>query len=790
MVTIFAEKFDIALKICVSLSDFYFNGKKISLQELEVNKKAIEKEHKKKGYIEINYKGKTLVTWGQGHLVRLKSVAEYNEDYKKWGNIPMPFIPKEYEIAPIDSPFAKKQLKVIKDVFSKSDLIINATDFDREGDLIFSYIYEYLNCKKEFKRVKIESLTDEGIRKTFSNYIAHEKVINIQNAGKGRSIADWVVGINLTVAKSLKENQLMSIGRVQTPTLNMIVKREHEIKNFKSEIFYVLESEFSNKYNRYKGKVVDKYSSLELLKGDLEKIKGNAIVEKVEKKLSKVNPPNLYNLTSLSMDCNDKYKFSAKNTLEIAQSLYEKGYITYPRTSSIHLTDDMKEGVNEILNLLERTYLPELSFCTSRNFTRRYYDSKKVDSHYAIIPTNNIPQKGKLSENELKVYLLIAKRIAMSVFDPALIEKTYIITKAGDIEFETKGSIIRDKSYLIFADIDAETKDSILPDIKEKELYISNPSFTEGKTAPPNRYNDKTLLQAMKSAGKKADEEDSLTTESGIGTPATRADIIENLISKEYVLRKGKNFIPTDKGFNLIDHLSIEDIKSPSMTAIWENMLNKIERGDETLDNFKRNIHQRVFKWCDDIKNEKVSEKSEETEIKCPLCNNNIEVTKHRYFCRNCELSVGKVIAGRTMSDFEIKELLTKGYTPQLKGFTFNGQEFNSHLVLNKNAYNGKRVEGKTLLFIKNMKSRKNTNELCPVCGEVIIETEKTYRCNKCEIFCYKEVSGKKIDIDMFKIFLKDKEIGPFNDLIKKDGCKFKKPAKITFENGKISYKF
>lgn len=774
MLCIFAEKFDVALKICVSLSNFKdSSGNKITMQNLEKHKPNLQKKYKPKGYIEIDFNGSTLVTWGQGHLVRLKNAKEYNSEYKLWRNIKLPFFPN-YSTTKIEG-YASTQLENVRQVFNKCNRIINATDYDREGDLIFSYIYEYLNCNKPYERVKLDSQTEEGFKKAFTNLVDIKKVKNIELAGRARSIADWVVGINLSVAKTLAENNLCTIGRVQTPTLNMVVEREDEIENFKVEKFYTVENEYEKDGIKFIGKIEEKFKNKQDAESVINNLKnGISNIVSIEKKETKINPPKLFNLTGLSMEANDKLSLSAKETLDIAQKLYENGYLTYPRTSSEYLTDDMKGQVDDILNKLT-TLIPSISSCVNRKYTNRYYDTKKVESHYAIIPTNNIPDMSKLTDKEKGVYMLVAESVAMSVFDSAIVDKTDVRIKSGDYEFTVKGSIIREESFMkIQKGKKTKEKEVMLPNLKEGETLSNNAYIKEGKTTPPKRYTDKTLLQAMKSAGKKTTDETEYVTESGIGTEATRANIIEGLLKKEYIKRIGKQFIPTEIGRKLINTLDIDEVKSSSLTANWEHRLHLIERGEENYTEFIRSIEDKTGEWVS------LMLKANKTDIKCPFCKEYLSENSSSYRCENCKFTVYKEIAGRSMKKEEIKKLCEEGETEKLTGFkSKKGTSFDTILEIDRSSYDEtKQIVTKHSVAFKNSnntegKILKGTDIKCPFCNEEIKELESVYKCTSCDFFVLKVIAGRGMTKEEVKKLCEEGETEKLTGFLSKKGTSF-----------------
>ena len=685
MTTIYAEKFSMA---------------KIIAQAL--NEKGSVKNNK--GYHTIIYKGEeTFVTCGIGHLCGLKQAEDYNPDYKNWKNMPVPFIPEKFETKKEKKTLS--QTKVVAELFKKSDFIINATDCDREGELIFYYLYTTLKCKVPYKRVNIQSTQKEAIKDAFNDLKTPAEVKNITDAGRARSIADWLVGGNATVAMTLgfSEKDVLSIGRVQTPTLNILVKREKEIKAFKPELYWSLGATFTtDKKETYTAKhKTERFKDASEVSAILSKIKGKqGKVTAVDVKEEKRNSPNLNSLASLQMICNSKFGYTLKQTLDIAQSLYEKGLITYPRTDSQYLTEDMEETVNDVLNALSKnnSEYNKLIVGRPRKFDKKhYFDDSKVSSHYAIIPTKKAPSG--LSKWEENVYDTVCRSLIIMLYGPATIELTTVTTTVEDEPFISKGSVIKDAQWML---VSSASKEEFLPSLSVNDTVTGTFEEQEKETKPPKRYTDKTLLMAMLNAGEQLEDEEMRKIlavkdkKGGIGTEATRANIVETLVKRGFVVREKKNIIPTEKGLKLIDAIPIEDIKSPVVTGEWELRLNKIANGTESFDKFIEDMKATTTKWCREIteasksSGSKVSTKADSgnatVSLSCPLCGKPLRKVNWGWGCsgykEGCKFSVGS-IAGKKLTDAQVKQLIEKGKTNEIKGFTSKaGKKFSAKLKM------------------------------------------------------------------------------------------------------------
>lgn len=698
MITIFAEKPDVARKIAAAIGPIVLSdGTKVHYDALAKYDKRIKAEFMKQGYIPIKWEGKDArVTWGVGHLCGLCEAVDYDPDYKNWNNIDLPFIPNPYRIKVIGH--TSSQFNIVKKLFNSSDLIINATDWDREGELIFAYVYEAAKCKKPFKRVYYASQNDEAFKEAFSKLVESKDVKDIENAGRSRSIADWLVGVNLTVAATLSGGTykgVISIGRVQTPTLAMVVDRELSIRDFVSTTYYVPKATFTtDKGETYVGEYASKAKEEDRTKIEemIAGMTGKATVTAIDKKVETVGTPNLYSLGTLQMEANSRYGYSASRTLELVQKLYEKGVVTYPRTSSAYLPEDYEPQAKAALkNLMGQEKYSVFLTDKPLKINKRYFDDKKVESHFALVPTHVKP--GKLSDDEAKIYDLIARSLIMTIYPSAKIEKTKIVTEDNGVKFNTNGLIVIEKGWM---EVGTPSKENFVPKVKKGENVKGEYELLEKKTEPPKRYTDKTLIAAMISADKNSDDKDikslSELSIAGIGTESTRANIIDTLVSRGYIERRKKSIAATDKGIDVIQSLPVEDLKSATLTAGWETRLAEIAKGKEDMDVFLKDIEAATRKWCGEItanmRMTKTSASRNSTGLKCPLCGKDIVRHKWGYGCsgykEGCKFSISQTIAGKKLSDKQVESLVNKGITPKIMGFTSKtGKKFSAKLKLN-----------------------------------------------------------------------------------------------------------
>lgn len=649
------------------------------------------------GYL---YSENYIVSWAVGHLVTLFDPEDYDKDLKKWKSETLPIIPDDIKLKPIAK--TKQQLNILKKLMNSSevDYIVCATDSGREGELIFRYIYNLLKCKKKFKRLWISSMTDIAIKDGFSKLKDGSEYDSLYLSAKCRSEADWIVGINASRAFTLKYNVLLSIGRVQTPTLAILVKRQNEINSFVPTDYWEVEAEFDN----YKGlwfNPTDNESKI--LKKDIadqivDNVKGKkGIVSSIENEEKKQPAPLLYDLTELQRDCNKKFSFSAKQTLSVAQDLYEKRkLITYPRTDSRYLSDDMISKIGNTLNKIKcvneySSYADYILNLEKLPLSKRIIDNSKISDHHAIIPTDININLNNLSNDELKVFDLIARRF-LAVFYPNYIYNvTKIVTVVEKENFITKGTTVIQKGWTelnITTDKDLkENKECVLPNVsKGQQVDVNNVESIQKKTKPPKLYNEASLLSAMENAGRFVDDETlkEQLKDSGLGTPATRAAIIERLIQVGYIIRKGKSLIPTEKGMKLIEVVPNE-LKSPETTGKWEKGLTSISKGKMDCQKFMGSIERYVNYLVQQSRNgsnkvvfdaEPSKRKGKKTKTpkthslgKCPLCKSgDILENSKGFYCSNwkqgCKFTIWKnsiEIYGRTISENDAKILIDKG---------------------------------------------------------------------------------------------------------------------------------
>ncbi|MGF3113620.1 DNA topoisomerase 3 [Facklamia sp. P9177] len=533
------------------------------------------------------------VSWCVGHLVGLASPDKYDKKYAKWKIEDLPILPTEYmyEI----NPRTKKQFNNLKKLMARSDVttIVNACDAGREGEAIFRYVYDYVKCKKKIERLWISSMEDQAIREGFYKLEYGEKYENLYESAKARAMADWLVGMNLSRLYSCLYKQNYSVGRVQTPTLNMIVTRDQEIEHFKKEKYYTVEiklKDFSLSTQRIDGLEIAK--QLRNLIDDQIEIDDVIIKEKVTK------PDKLYDLTTLQREANKIYGFSAKETLDLAQKLYERKLISYPRTDSRYLTIDMKEKVDKYLFMLKSDLeIDEKNFLS-------IFDSKKVSDHYAIIPTEATLDFDfkKLSEDEKKIYRLIEAKLLMSASKSLVESMTKVIYVYDGMEFTASGKTIIEEGFKQF-DLSQKKNEKNLPVIKKGDIYeVEERLINEKYTQPPKAYTEDSLLKAMEIAGNKALDKEVEVERKGIGTPATRAGIIENLIYKGFIERDKKNLISTHKGVSLVAIVG-EEFKSAETTANWEMKLSDIAKGKLSKEEFLSEIEGEIKNSINKYKN-------------------------------------------------------------------------------------------------------------------------------------------------------------------------------------------
>ncbi|HER0019816.1 TPA: DNA topoisomerase 3 [Streptococcus pyogenes] len=543
--------------------------------------KVIGATKKKDGYYEGNgYK----VSWCVGHLIQMANPDAYDEKYAKWNISDLPIIPKQYKFEVAKA--TKKQFNILKKLMNDKeiDTVINACDAGREGESIFRLVYNEAKCKKKMQRLWISSMEDSAIKGGFSNLKNGKDYDKLFESAQARAIADWLVGMNISRLYSCLYKQNYSVGRVQTPTLYMIVKRDEEISNFKKEKYYTVELSM-NGFTLSTDKIGDEITAEQLINLIGDNIEITDVIQK-----EKITKPDLpFDLTTLQRECNKYFGYSAKQTLDYAQSLYEKKLITYPRTDSRCLTEDMI--VSTVNNILGKN-----DFDTER--IKTVFNSKKVTDHHAIIPTVSSLSEdlSSIPDSEAKVYRLISNKLHASVGYPLVENTTKVVAEFDGFEFTSSGRVIRDEGFSKYLKEYKSKKNEFieLPDVSIGDvLSIENKEIKEKFTQPPKHFTEDTLLKSMEIAGNEALEKGVEVERKGLGTPATRAGIIENLIYKGFVERDKKNLIATHKGISLVTIVS-DTFKSAETTAKWEMELADIAKGKSSKEKFLKDIESEI----------------------------------------------------------------------------------------------------------------------------------------------------------------------------------------------------
>lgn len=679
--------------------------------------------NRKDGYFEGNG---YCVTWALGHLVSLGMPEDYGIrgfDKASLPIFPDPFILTPRKTKPTKSKnyepalSALKQLKIIKNIFSQCTSIIAATDAGREGELIFRYIYDYLQCNKPFERLWISSLTEKAIQNGFNNLKPSSDFDGLYDAARARSEADWLVGINATQALCLAaDNDVYSLGRVQTPTLALICKRFQENKNFKQKKYWQIQLQHRKDYLNFTSvsnqQWEDKKQAEQILKA-IER-EGRASVEKVSINNVKEQSPLLFDLTELQKEANRKLGLSADEILQTAQSLYEKKFITYPRTGSKYIPEDLWPEIPELIRILNQTnsFKPAILTLKFGNFNKRIVNDLKVTDHHGLLPTTKIPSA--LTASEKAIYDMIVYRLLESLSEHCSKQLTHITIKVHHYEFSIKGSKILSKGWRaikgLLSDESSTNQDSNsndksstsksynnssqesniieLPEFKKgNELKISSANLQEKLTSPPKLYTEADLLSAMENAGRQIDdqEQQKALANIGVGTPATRASIIETLIARNYIIRKNKSLIPTEKGEKVYDLIKDQKIANVQMTAEWEMTLHRIETKELDSKQFITGIKNYTAEITQELLSLNIPQENI-PELKCPKCQQHNLIIKDKIVkCpdEQCQWILFRIICGVQLSIDDITSLLIKGKTPLIKNIqSKNGKKFQAFIIL------------------------------------------------------------------------------------------------------------
>ena len=723
---------------------------------------------KRDGYFEGNG---YAVTYTFGHLCTLFEPNDYKPHWKSWDLNNLPMLPQKFQTKVVSNDGIQKQFNIVKSLFDKADVIINCGDAGQEGELIQRWVINQANYKGEVKRLWISSLTTEAIKEGFQNLKPAENYDNLYYAGFSRAIGDWLLGMNATRLYTVKHGgfkQLLSVGRVQTPTLAMLVNRFNEIENFKPQPYWELQTQYrETTFNCEEGRFLKKEE------GEIfaNKVKESDFeIVSVTKKAGKEYAPKLFDLTGLQVYCNNKFGFSADETLKIAQKLYEQKVVTYPRVDTTFLPNDVYPKVAGILkNLTNYKTLTQPLLEKKIKKSTKVFNDKKVTDHHAIIPTGI---QINLQYNQQQVYDIITKRFIAVFYDECKVSNTAVIGKADDVTFKTTGKEILEKGWrVVFESSKSEEKkeSGILPAFIKGEKGSHIPSFIEKQTKAPSNYTEATLLRAMETAGKQVDDEDlrELMKENGIGRPSTRANIIETLFKRKYIIRKKKQLLPTQTGIQLISTIQNELLKSAELTGQWEKRLKEIEQGNFNAGTFIKNMKKMVDNLVYEVRSETrranisstiatknsvkkiTTKKTGITAEKCPKCKNGtILKGTTAYGCSDykngCTLRIPFSFLDKKISENQYIRLLKKGCTVNLKGFktetgTTEGlirfdENFNLKLEEKKKIITSKSHEIPASAGMTNKVSEKLT---CPKCKKGnILKGKSAYGCSEFKNGC------------------------------------------------------
>jgi len=636
------------------------------------------------------------VTWTFGHLCTLKEPHDYKESWKYWKLEDLPIVPPNFGIKLIQNQGVERQFNTIAKLVASCSEVINCGDAGQEGELIQRWVLLKAKCKVPVKRLWISSLTEEAIREGFEKLYDAKKYDNLYAAGSARAIGDWMLGINGTRLFTKKFGQgksTLSIGRVQTPTLAMIVSRHKEIDSFKINEYWELKTKYKEQEFNCQ---IARLKSEDKANDGLEYLKDKEFeITSFEQKEGTEGNPRLYDLTSLQVDANRKFALSADDTLKLIQGLYEKKLVTYPRVDTTYLSEDLHPKIPNILRGMKYySRFTEVLLSKPIPKTKTVFDDKKVTDHHAIIPTGVLPSG--ISPAEQNIYDLIARRFIAVFYPLCTVSNTTVIGQVGTLEFKATGKQILKPGWReVYADQKekkTQDEDSIMPHFDEGEKGPHEPFIHKGKTSPPKHYTEATLLRAMESAGKQVDDEEmrELLKDNGIGRPSTRANIIETLFKRKYISKKRKNLIATATGIALIDTIQNELLKSAELTGDWERKLRLIEKGEYSLDVFKNELYVMVREMSDEVifgthrplafyetETKKAPVKREKKQVTldaldCPKCSKHkLAKGKTAVGCSNykeCGFKIPFVLMGKKMTEKQLEDLILKKKTGKIKG--------------------------------------------------------------------------------------------------------------------------
>ncbi|MCF6182447.1 type IA DNA topoisomerase [Lutibacter sp.] len=746
---------------------------------------------KRDGYFEGNG---YAVTYTFGHLCTLFEPNDYKPHWKSWNLNNLPMLPEKFETKVVDNQGIQKQFNIVKSLFDKADVIINCGDAGQEGELIQRWVINQAGYKGEVQRLWISSLTTEAIKEGFQNLKPSKEYDNLYYAGFSRAIGDWLLGMNATRLYTLKHGgykQLLSVGRVQTPTLAMLVNRFKEIENFKPQPYWELQTKYrATLFNCEAGRFLEKAEGEQFA----EKVKESDFeIVSTTKKAGKEYAPKLFDLTGLQVYCNNKFSFTADETLKIVQKLYEQKVVTYPRVDTTFLPNDVYPKVAGILKKLTNYSTFTQSLLSKKiKKSSKVFNDKKVTDHHAIIPTGI---QIKLQYAQQQVYDIITKHFIAVFYDDCKVANTTVIGKASDVTFKTTGKEILEKGWRVVFDtstplsagsstplsntkLEEKIEKGILPTFIKGEKGPHEPSFLEKETKPPNQFSEATLLRAMETAGKQVDDDEmrELMKENGIGRPSTRANIIETLFKRKYIQRKKKQLLPTPTGIQLIDTIQNKLLKSAELTGQWEKRLKEIEQGTFNAGTFIKNMKKMVDNLVYEVRSEtrranisavnssktistklKPKKTSKITLQKCPKCNSGtILKGKTAYGCSDykngCDFRLPFSFMDKKISENQYLRLLQKGCTVNLKGFKRGTDKVDGLLRVDENfqlKLEEKKSSKHEIPAYAGMTGKIPESIICPKCKKgTILKGKSAYGCsnykNGCDfIFSFDDIRKK-----------------------------------------------
>lgn len=759
------------------------------------------------GYLEG---GGYRVTWAFGHLVGLN-----NPEQMGFTSGELPMLPEEWKTHIIQGgsmdEIISKQMKILEGLFNNADRIIVATDAGREGELIFRYIYEYIGCRTPFDRLWISSLTDEAIRKGLSSVEDGHRYDALSEAAHARSEADWMVGFNASRAlrQATQFKGVLSLGRVQTPVLCMVCERFDANKNFVPTPFWQIGASVHKDMSNFDVLSDKKYKSEADAKTDSAKVEASKKmkVTKVEKKRVATKPPLLFDLTALQRAANTRHGMTADETLKAAQSLYEKKYLSYPRTGSRYIPQDVMKTIPSLIEKIGKykgfsAYADELR---DKRLCRKSVDDAKVTDHHALLPTENIPTE--LAGNEKKIWEMVAARTLEAFGEDCLSDRTSVELDCAGVLFKTSGSVIVKAGWKAVngveaADDETKKKDDpddepaggALPELKEGEILPAGKIQVIRKTDKPLPiYTDASLLGDMETCGKKIEDEElrEAMKDVGLGTPATRAAVIETLIKRNYITRNSKKLIPTELGNQIWRTVQGRKIANVTTTGEWERDLALIEKGEMKKESFDKDIRNYVLEIIDDLKKnckpiEGVSATGEPVHD-CPCCGRKLKNMKFSIMCPaddgGCGFKLNREIAGKKLSATAINAILEKGISPEIKGFVSKaGKKFDARLRVNK--------ETKSVDFAFEDKPAPAAmgDKKCPCCGETMTDEGWKLSCG-CGFILFKKQSGVALTPAQIDALIEGKKV-PVSGMKNKAGKTFSAKLQVNKEEKKIEYIF